>query len=333
MKEIVVGKNEAGQRLDKLLGKVLNQAPSSFIYKMLRKKNIKLNQKKAEGKELLAVGDTVQIYLSDETYEKFHQEKKERYRKENTPKESSLNANQIIYQDKNIMILNKPAGVLSQKAKAEDDSINEQMIRYLLEQGALSKEQLDTFTPSVCNRLDRNTSGIVLVGISLNGSRELSRVLRDRSLGKYYLALVSGTMMEAKEVTAYLQKNVKTNRVVVSEQKIEGSDFIETHYQPLYWNEDYTLLEVKLVTGKSHQIRAHLAHLGYPIVGDAKYGKPEVNRRFREKFGIQNQFLHAYRVVFPELEGELQGLSGNEFKAPLPMKCHKAIQAIWGVQV
>lgn len=228
------------------------------------------------------------------------------------------------------MILNKPAGVLSQKAKPEDDSINEQMLRYLLEQGTITREQLATFTPSVCNRLDRNTSGIVLAGVSLTGSRELSRMLRERSLEKYYLALVSGNMTAPMEVTAYLQKDAATNRVTVSKQPSEGSMQIETHYKPIQWMEEYTLLEVKLITGKSHQIRAHLAYLGHPVLGDAKYGNREQNREFRNRFGIQNQFLHAYRVVFPQITGELEALSQKEWKAPLPGKCKGALELIWG---
>lgn len=328
MKEIFVDRNEAGQRLDKLLGKILNQAPQGFIYKMLRKKNIKLNEKRAEGKELLAVGDRIQIYLSDETFDKFHSDKCVGTANQKSKLEV-LKESQILYQDSNIMILNKPAGVLSQKAKSSDDSINEQMIRYLLEKGSLTREQLNTFTPSVCNRLDRNTSGIILAGISLAGSQELSRLLKDRSMGKYYQALVLGKMTDAMKVTAYLKKDEKTNRVTVTEQPIDGAQRIETHYYPLQWNSEYTLLEVKLITGKSHQIRAHLAYLGYPILGDAKYGNREANTRFRERFGLQNQFLHAYRVVFPQLTGVLEPVSEQEFQASLPRKMQQAVNDIW----
>lgn len=344
MKEITIGKNEAGQRLDKLLAKILNQAPSSFIYKMLRKKNIKLNQKRAEGKEVLQAGDQVQIFLSDDTFDKFH---KDHAVVEKTPLNSAsvnrtidgkqerrgssnpLFPRVILYQDDNIMIMNKPAGVLSQKAKSEDDSINEQMLRYLLEQGTLNREQLSTFTPSVCNRLDRNTSGIVLAGVSLRGSQELSRMLKDRSLEKYYLTLVTGKMTEPMKVTAYLQKDTATNRVKVWNHPMPGSVQIETHYKPIQWKEEYTLLEVKLITGKSHQIRAHLAYLGHPVLGDAKYGSREENREFRNRFGIQNQFLHAYRVVFPRITGELESLSQREWKAPLPGKCKAALELLW----
>lgn len=339
MKEIQIGSNEAGQRLDKLLGKVLNQAPSSFIYKMLRKKNIKLNEKRAEGKEILAAGDRVQIYLSDETYAKFHTEKNLRSLKEQNQEQKigalqgELHPREIIYEDEDIMIINKPAGVLSQKSKPEDDSINEQMLRYLLEQGKLTNEQMLTFTPSVCNRLDRNTSGLVLAGISLQGSQELSRMLRNRSLEKYYLTVVYGEIQDTMETTAYLKKDENTNRVTVWEQPMPGSQQIQTRYVPLMRNKDYTLLEVKLITGKTHQIRAHLAHLGHPVLGDAKYGKKEVNQKFRQQFGIQNQFLHAYRVRFPKLDGPLARLSETEYKAPLPGKCNQTIQRLWGVDL
>lgn len=334
MKEITVGSNEAGQRLTKLLEKVLNQAPRSFLYKMLRKKNIKLNDKRADGGEILQPGDRVQIYLSDETYEKFHLDRhSELYDPVNSgylENLQSLFPDRILYQDDNIMIINKPAGILSQKARPEDDSINERLIRYLLRQGLFTEEQLQTFTPSVCNRLDQNTSGILLAGISLAGSQELSRMLRERSLEKYYLTLVVGTMKEPVEAVAYLKKDKTENRVQVSGHLTQDASRIETHYRPLKWNEEYTLLEVKLITGKSHQIRAHLAYLGHPVLGDARYGSREQNLEFRRRFGIQNQFLHAYRVVFPVMKEPLSAVSGMECRAPLPGKYREALRQLWG---
>lgn len=334
MKEITVGSNEAGQRLTKLLAKVLNQAPQSFLYKMLRKKNIKLNDRRAEGSEILQPGDRVQIYLSDETFEKFHQDRHSDFHislETNMPQHlQSLSPNMILYQDDAIMILNKPAGVLSQKAGPEDDSMNERLLRYLLEQRIVKKEQLQTFTPSICNRLDRNTSGILLAGISLAGSQELSRMLRDRSLEKYYLTLAAGRMTEPIQAVAYLRKDKETNRVQVSDNPIEGGSRIETHYRPLKWNEKCTLLEVKLLTGKSHQIRAHLAYLGHPVFGDARYGNRRQNVEFRNQFGIQHQLLHAYRIVFPTLSGTLSNVSNMEYRAPLPEKLQKALQQLWG---
>lgn len=347
MKEITVGNNEAGKRLDKLLGKVLNQAPAGFIYKMLRKKNIKLNQKKAEGKEILQPGDIIQIYLSDETFHKFHEEKKisnmQNLVQAQSAKElqktgqtrigkqfQELKPDYIIYEDSDIIIMNKPAGILSQKAKPEDDSMNEMMLRYLIRTGAITKEQMQTFTPSVCNRLDRNTSGIILAGKSLFGSQELSRMLKDRSLNKYYLALVHGNVSSPRKELAYLEKDSKTNQVWICEQRTEKKsemDYIETEYKPLYSSKDYTLLEVKLITGKTHQIRAHLAYLGYPIVGDAKYGDLDVNRKFQAIYKFQNQCLHAWRVEFPALE------EGRTYIAPLPRKVNEAYMDLFHVDI
>lgn len=399
MKEITVGNNEAGQRLDKLLGKVLNQAPSGFIYKMLRKKNIKLNQKKAEGKEILQQGDTIQIYLSDETFDKFHEEKKikkmqssvqtqnvtelpETGQIQKSKKLQELKSEAVIYEDSDIIIMNKPAGILSQKASPEDDSMNEMMLRYLIRSGAITEEQMQTFTPSVCNRLDRNTSGIVLAGKSLFGSQELSRMLRERSLDKYYLALVHGCVDSSQNVKAYIEKDVKTNRVRVYEPGMEKkseinqeyaqkqdiktkesqvpsrgkkreykkTDYIETEYKPLYVSKDYTLLEVKLITGKTHQIRAHLAYLGFPIVGDAKYGDLDVNRRFRTTYKLQNQCLHAWRVEFPQTAGRepyrgneenridnqrkrILEVAGQTYVAPLPWKLNEVYKDLFHVDM
>lgn len=347
MKEYIVGKNEAGKRLDKLLLKVLNQAPSSFVYKMLRKKNIKLNEKKADGNELLTEGDRIQIYLSDETFGKFHADtaaygdgKMDVLSQDQTEqkKRRELKPSEILYADADVMIMNKPAGILSQKAAPGDDSINEQMIRYLLAQGKLTREQLETYTPSVCNRLDRNTSGIVMAGISLVGSQELSRMLKRRSLNKYYLALVAGRVEKAETHTAYLKKDERTNTVVVSQdvpanatQSVHDGQRIVTEYRPLYTNQDYTLLEVHLITGKTHQIRAHLAYLNHPIIGDAKYGRKRLNQEFRQSFGIQNQCLHAWRVEFPE-NTTLQ-TAGRQWSAPLPGKINQAYKQIFDVDI
>lgn len=334
MKECVVGKNEAGQRFDKLLGKILNEASAGFIYKMLRKKNIKLNQKKADGREILQEGDLIQIYLSDDTFSKFHTDKKtEQITDTETVGRRELSKNRILYQDKDILILNKPSGILSQKAKPEDDSINEQMLRYLLHTQELQQEQLATFTPSVCNRLDRNTSGIILAGVSLAGSQMLSELLKNRTLHKYYLALVKGRIQEAGGGRAYLAKDTDSNYVRIYQKPNADTVMIETMYHPLYAASEYTLLEVELITGKSHQIRAYLASLGHPILGDPKYGNRMENQSFRSKYGVRNQCLHAYRVEFPVMEGRWSHLSEKAWSAPLPREYQKAVEAIWGKEV
>lgn len=307
MQQIIIKDNEAGQRLDKMLAKYLNEAPKSFLYKMLRKKNITLNGKKAAGNEKLVSGDEVKLFLSDETIARFSSSLVQ-YTKEKLD---------ILYEDENILLINKPAGMLSQKAVDSDESVVEHLITYLLNSGQLSEQDLKTFKPSVCNRLDRNTSGMIAAGKSLKGLQELSRLFKDRTLGKYYLCLAAGNITEPSRIQGYLAKDEKTNQVTVRTVKSGDADPIETEYRPLKTDGDVTLLEVHLITGKTHQIRAHLASVGHPVIGDYKYGNRNVNDSYRKAYGLEHQLLHAYRLVFPELKGALSNLSQKEFIAPL----------------
>ncbi|MBQ0000974.1 MAG: RluA family pseudouridine synthase [Clostridiales bacterium] len=309
MKLQVIGENEAGQRFDKYLAKLLKDAPKSFFYKMLRKKNITLNGKKATGNEKLAAGDEVRLFLSDETYEKFLG---------NTVVEKKTTKLNLIYEDSDILLVNKPVGMLSQKAGEDETSLNEYLIGYLLESGALTEEDLKTFRPSVCNRLDRNTSGIVAAGKSLMGLQQLSEIFHDRTVHKDYHTIVKGVLTKEKTVKGFLLKNEKDNKVVVSEEQLPDSAPIETAYTPLGNNGSMTLLKVRLVTGRAHQIRAHLASLGYPIIGDTKYGSEKLNEEMRNKYHLKSQLLHAFRLEFPEEMTQLKGLSGKVFYAPLP---------------
>lgn len=309
MQQLTVTKNEAGQRLDKLLAKYLNLAGKSFLYKMMRKKNITLNGKRCEGSEKLAEGDEIKLFLSDETIEKFSEVKLQAVKKVKLS---------MIYEDEHIALINKPAGMLSQKAKETDESLVEYLIDYLLDNGSLTAEQLKTFRPSICNRLDRNTSGLVAAGKSLAGLQVLSEVFKDRSIHKYYQCVVNGTVEKKQRITGHLLKNEETNQVSIHETKVPGSLPIETEYEPLDYQDGYTLLKVTLITGRSHQIRAHLASIGHPIVGDYKYGDASVNRQAKERFQIQSQLLHSFRIVFPDLPEPLAYLSGRAFEAPLP---------------
>lgn len=279
---------------------------------MLRKKNIVLNGKKVTGQEKLNTGDSVKIFLSDETIEKFSGKAVKSVASIKTEKLD------IIYEDKHILLMNKPVGMLSQKAKETDVSAVEHLIGYLLQSGQLQEDELRTFHPSVCNRLDRNTSGILAAGKSLAGLQELSRLFKNRDLAKYYLCPVIGQVKKGAHISGFLHKNEKTNKVEVLKQNVPGSVAIETEYRPLVSNKEMTLLEVHLITGKTHQIRSHLASIGHPILGDYKYGNRAVNEKYKRQYGLDYQLLHAYRLEMPELTGALEKVSGKIFYADVP---------------
>lgn len=317
MKEFTITYNEAGQRFDKYLSKMLPEASASFYYKMLRKKNITLNGKKADGKEKIKQGDVVRFFLADDTFAKFAGEKK---KEKNIPKLSLEKSGlKVLYEDEDILAFDKPAGLLSQKAKPADISVNDYLIAYLREQEDYDHQ--DSFLPSICNRLDRNTSGIILCGKSLTGSMELGRMLKERSLKKYYRCIVLGNVT-ADKLVGYIRKDEKTNKIIFSPKEFEGSSRVETSWKPVksltVLGESCTELEVHLITGKTHQIRGHLAGIGHPLIGDCKYGNRTFNDRCRKAFGVQSQMLHACRVVFPEDAGKLKKCSGRTIRAELP---------------
>lgn len=309
MRSITITEKEEGQRLDKFLSKYLEKAPKSFLYKMLRKKNIKLNDKKAEGSEKLQKGDDIKLFLSEETIQNFKEEKK--------VEKAEMDLD-IIFENKHILIINKPAGVLSQKAKKEDVSLIEYITTYLLNSGQLTTEQLQSFHPGVCNRLDRNTSGIIIAGKTLLGLQTMSTLLKERNIGKYYQCIVKGKVTKKQAIEGYLTKDHSHNRVRISEQPIEGADFIKTEYEPISYTEEFTLLRVKLLTGKSHQIRAHLQSIGHPVIGDGKYGDVPTNKQLRKVFKLKHHLLHSYELMLPELPEEFADISGKTIVAPLP---------------
>ncbi len=310
MRALTVGENEAGQRLDKLLAKYLNLAPKSFLYKMMRKKNITLNGKKCDGSEKLNPGDEIKMFLADETIETFSEVKIQKVKKQKLD---------IIYEDGHILLINKPSGMLSQKAKDTDESLVEYLIDYLLDTGGITREGLQSFRPSVCNRLDRNTSGLVAAGKSLAGLQILSGAFKDRTLHKYYQCVVAGEVLKSETISGFLKKDEKTNQVEISAKETPNSAPIRTRYEPLAQKDGFTLLKVTLITGRTHQIRAHLASIGHPIVGDYKYGNARINEAAKREHGIRSQMLHSWRLVMPnDLKEPLHYLGGREFTAPLP---------------
>ena len=285
---------------------------------MLRKKNITLNGRKADGSEKLQAEDCVRLFLAEETLEKFM----------GTQTEAHTCSLDVIYEDDHVLFINKPVGMLSQKADKKDISLVEYLTGYLLEKGALTREDLLTFHPSVCNRLDRNTSGIVAAGKTMAGLQTLSGAFKDRSLHKYYLALAAGRVEHPSYIKGYLWKNERTNKVTVTREPKKDALPIETRMRPLSYSGtgDCTLLEVELLTGRTHQIRSHLASIGHPIIGDAKYGSREVNEAYRKKYRVTSQLLHAWRSEMPSFEGELSYLSGLKLTAELPALFKKVIK-------
>lgn len=296
MKEFCIGKNEENKRLDKFLRTVLSKAPDSFIYKMLRKKNIKLNDQKASGNEILNKNDRVTIYLSDETFEKFAGNTNDKL-SEYMRAFASIKGVTTAYEDDSIVVMNKPINVLSQKASITDVSLNEWLIGYLLKKGAVDEDSLKTFKPSVLNRLDKNTRGLVIGAKTYEASREVTELIRTKTLRKFYHTTVMGNINQPMVLEGYLSKDESTNKVTIYQTKPENveTSYAKTGLKPIKEYEDRTLLEIELFTGKTHQIRAHLASIGHPILGDPKYG----NREFNQKYNMHVQDLTACRLEFP----------------------------------
>ncbi len=308
MREIHITEKEQGQRTDKFLMKYMSLAPKSFIYKMLRKKNIKLNSKKAQGGELLKAGDILCLYLSDDTIEGF--------RETRSVKRASEDID-IIYEDENVIFCAKPQGlIVHPDNRHKEDTLNDRLIYYLYKKGEYDPEASLGFTPSVCNRLDLNTSGIVTMGKNLPAVQQLNRAFKQRLADKYYLALLKGEMKEGGTVRGYHIKDDNNVAHLVADS--DNGSPICTHYRPLECGGGFTLAEIKLETGKSHQIRLCMSEIGFPIAGDRKYGDSAVNRRFLSDFGITDQLLHSHRLILRLKDGVLNYLDGREFTAPLP---------------
>ena len=342
MQSFQIGKNEAGQRFDKYLKKLLSEASGSFIYKMLRKKNITLNGKKANGSEKLNVQDEVTLFFSEETFAKFASPMK-RISLETSVSNYPYKPLDIVYEDEDLVVINKPAGMLSQKAKPDDISANEYIIGYLLRSHSITAKELATFRPSICNRLDYNTSGLLIAGKSLKGLQEMAEQLNSRDIEKHYRCLVKGWIQKPQMIDGWLLKEEKDNRVQISTTKLPGGKYIRTSYTPLACYQkksssrgdgrlkkigkkdmdgdmdNFTLLDVHLITGRSHQIRAHLASVGHPIVGDGKYGDKKTNDFFARRFHICGQMLQAYLLRLND---------GREFEAPATAEFERVLGRI-----
>lgn len=299
MKSITITGNDAGQRLDKFILKTFDKMPRSLMFKEIRKKNIKVNRKRCAPEQILNENDVLELYLNDDVLhirQKYY---------------DFLRASaqlDILYEDENIILLNKKVGILCHPdGRDYTDNLVARLKRYLYEKGEWSPDT-SSFTPSLANRIDRNTSGIVIGAKNANALKIINDKIKSREIEKYYLAVVHGKMPEKSEtLTAYLTKDEKRNKVSVTDHEVLNAKKIITQYVVLDYYDGASLLEIKLLTGRTHQIRAHLAHVGHPLFGDGKYGSEK---------GRYRQALYSYKLKFHFAdENELSYLNNRVFQA------------------
>lgn len=308
MHELIIGKNDAGQRLDKFITKTLD-LPMSLLYKSIRLKKIKVNRKRAENSTVLMEGDRVQCFLSDEFFEK----------KANKNSFEGINVKlEIIYEDENIILLNKHPGVsVHEDENGSTNTLITHIQAYLYQKGEYQPDEEQSFAPALCNRIDRNTGGIVIAAKNAEALRVMNDKIKHREIDKFYLAAVHGIPKpESATIKGYLLKDDKNNIVRVYEKNPpRAAKEIITKYKVVAKKSDSALVEVELLTGRTHQIRAHMAHIGHPLIGDGKYG---VNKNDRAK-GYKYQALYSYRLRFSfdtSNPTRLDYLNGKEFKIP-----------------
>ena len=305
MVEFIINNSENGLTLEKYIYKVLPAAPLSFIYKLFRKKDIKVNGHHEDKKFRLSTDDVVAIYIAENQFAEFQKEK------ELSP--NTKIKDWIIYEDDNVLFINKPRGLLVQKASPHDESLDQLVVEYLMATKQYDPNKEKGFVPGPAHRLDRNTSGIVAFGKNHETLNMLFDLFKKHDLiNKHYLALVVGNVEKDKDIiTAPLKKDEKNNKVVVAK---DGKS-AQTVYKVIKRYNGYTLLDVTLLTGRTHQIRVHMSYINHPVVGDSKYGNFEINREFKEKYHFSNQFLHAYKIGFGDLDYPLNNFSKKEFTA------------------
>ena len=307
MRSYIIQKSEEGQTLEKYIQKLLVSAPMSFIYKLFRKNDVKVNGHHEDRKFVLSENDEVAVYIKEEQFEEFLKEK-------------AFQANDrikdwIIYEDDNVLFVNKPKGLLVQKSAPQDESLDQLVCEYLMAKDEYDPNKEKAFQPGPAHRLDRNTSGMVVFGKNHQSLELLFELFKNHYLiNKHYLTLVVGQVEKDKgTIDAPLKKDEEKNMVFVS----KNGKTAKTVYKLVKKYHDYSLLDVTLLTGRTHQIRVHMSYINHPIIGDSKYGDFDANRIFKQKYGLNTQFLHAYKIGFGDLPMPLTNLSRKEFTAPL----------------
>lgn len=322
MIKITINENDGNQRLDRFLKKYFENAPLSMIYKMVRK-DIKVNGKRAKEETLIKAGDELAIYLSDNDIERFSRKK---------PRSKVKRQFQIRYEDDNIIVVDKPFGLLTHgDGQEKRNHLANQVCDYLIEKGDYNPRVEKTFSPSSVNRLDRNTTGLVLFGKNGETLRNLNRMIREKDkISKLYVTIVKGELKKSVHLKDKMEKDRENNIISVIPLDAEDGKIMETYVRPLEYRNGYTLVEVEIVTGRTHQIRAHLAKIGHPIIGDVKYGNREENYKISKRFGLTTQLLHAYKLIFNSCQGDLKYLEGKVIEAPLPEDFDRIKSDIFG---
>lgn len=312
MENIRITQNEENQRLDRFLRKYLKNASLSYIYKAIRK-DVKVNGKRGKEDQILYEGDEVSIYMSEEEIQSF-QKRKDR--------PQGKRQFRIAYEDDNVLVVEKPFGLLTHGDITEKkNTLANQVLGYLIEEGKYVPRIERTFVPSPVNRLDRNTTGLVIFGKNASSLIALNKMIRERTaIKKYYWTIVAGEMKTPLVLRDFMEKDRQTNIVTVrsNEEELVKGKVMETRATPLAVSRGYTLVEVELITGRTHQIRAHLAKEGFPVIGDPKYGKASVNKVMWDKFQLGTQLLHAARLEFVGSDGPLASMKGTKIVSQLP---------------
>ena len=312
MKEIKITYSQENQTIFKFVKKYLSNAPLSFIEKIFRKKDIKVNGKRVDKSFVISCDDVVQIYINDNQLDEFN--------KNNEIRVTNANPN-VVYEDENILICNKPSGLLVHKGSKEDElTLVDIVLNYLSKKGEFNLENNEGFIPGLAHRIDRNTSGLVIFGKNIKALQELEKLFKERnSINKFYLALVNGKIKDSGIINKPLYKDEKTG-IVSIRSLVNGGKTAITKYSVEENFDKYTLVKVELLTGRTHQIRVHFASIGHPLLGDSKYGDFVENKEFKKVYKYENQFLHAHKIKFEQLDGILSNLSNKEIVAPLGEK-------------